>query len=63
MKWQLDDPADALHVMGFPPNSVPSQRAIRAKFRMLAMIFHPDSAYGDTARMSQLNAAIALLRD
>lgn len=53
---------DALHVLGFPPSSEPDTRTLRAKFRMLATIHHPDSHYGSHQRMSQLNAAIALLR-
>lgn len=53
---------DALHVLGFPPRSVPDQRALRAKFRMLAMIHHPDGPQGSHQRMSQLNAAMEMLR-
>lgn len=53
---------DALHVLGFPPRSAPDQRALRAKFRMLAMIHHPDSRHGSHQRMSQLNAAMEILR-
>ncbi|MFD2235003.1 J domain-containing protein [Phaeospirillum tilakii] len=53
---------EALHVLGFPPGAMPDQRTIRAKFRMLATIHHPDSRHGSHQRMSQLNAAIALLR-
>lgn len=51
----------ALHVLGFPPDSRPDRSAIRAKFRMLATIHHPDSPYGDHNRMSQLNAAMQIL--
>ncbi|GAB4193069.1 MAG: J domain-containing protein [Thalassobaculales bacterium] len=53
--------AEALFVLGFPPGSRPDRRVLREKFRMLAMIFHPDSPYGDGARMSQLNQAMQLL--
>lgn len=53
---------EALHVLGFPPGVVPEQRILRAKFRMLATIHHPDGRYGSHQRMSQLNAAITLLR-
>lgn len=53
---------DALYVLGFRENERPPKQAIKQKFRMLAMIYHPDSPYaGDTRRMSQLNQAIALL--
>lgn len=54
--------ADALHVLGFPPSAHPDERALRAKFRMLATIHHPDSSHGNHQRMSQLNAAMDLLR-
>jgi hypothetical protein len=54
--------SDALHVMGFTPNAKPDSRTIRAKFRLLATIHHPDSDHGDHQRMSQLNQAMALLR-
>lgn len=54
---------EALHVLGFPPNARPDKRTVRAKFRMLATIHHPDSHHGSHNRMSQLNAAMDLLRD
>jgi hypothetical protein len=54
---------DALHVLGFPPSSLPDPRKLRAKFRMLATIHHPDSLYGSHTRMSQLNQAMELLRN
>lgn len=54
--------ADALHVLGFPPNTNPDSRELRGRFRMLATVHHPDSAYGSHARMSQINAAMDLLR-
>jgi len=53
---------DALHVLGFPPSSDPDSRTLRAKFRMLATIHHPDSNYGSHQRMSQLNQAMEILR-
>lgn len=53
--------AEALHVLGFPPDANPDRETIRAKFRMLATIHHPDGEYGSHLRMAQLNAAIALL--
>lgn len=55
--------SDALHVLGFPPGMRPDRRAVRARFRMLATIHHPDSHYGSHMRMSQLNQAMELLRD
>lgn len=53
---------DALHVLGFPPTASPDQRMIRAKFRMLATIHHPDGPHGSHERMAQINAAMDLLR-
>jgi hypothetical protein len=55
--------SDALHVLGFSPGAKPDSRMVRAKFRLLATIHHPDSDHGDHERMSQLNQAMALLRD
>jgi hypothetical protein len=54
--------ADALYVMGFPPNARPDQKAIRARFRMLATIHHPDSGFGQHERMTQLNEAFFTLK-
>ena len=54
--------ADALYVMGFPPNARPEQRAIRSRFRMLATIHHPDSGFGHHERMTQLNEALSTLK-
>jgi len=53
---------DALHVMGFPPGSLPDDRAVKARFRTLATIHHPDSDHGNHNRMSQLNEAMSHLR-
>lgn len=53
---------DALFVLGFAPSQRPEMSAIRARFRMLATIHHPDSEVGDHERMSQLNDAMAYLR-
>lgn len=55
--------ADALHVLGFQPGASPDRRTVRAKFRMLATIHHPDSNHGNHHRMSQLNQAMEVLRD
>ena len=55
--------SDALHVLGFSPSAKPDSRMVRAKFRLLATIHHPDSDHGDHQRMSQLNQAMALLRN
>lgn len=53
---------DALYVLGFPPGKRPQRQELRARFRMLATIHHPDSHYGDHRRMSQLNTAMDILR-
>jgi|TARA_R110000796_G_scaffold63211_2_gene146009 hypothetical protein len=53
---------EALHVMGFAPSARPDLREIRTKYRVLAAIHHPDSNYGSHQRMTQLNAAMDLLR-
>ena len=55
--------AEALHVLGFPPGARPDRRTIRARFRMLATIHHPDSHFGSHLRMSQLNQAMEFLTD
>jgi len=54
--------AEALYVLGFLPDARPDSRTVRAKFRLLATIHHPDGAHGDHQRMSQLNQAMSLLR-
>jgi hypothetical protein len=54
--------ADALHVLGFAPESVPGAQEVRTRFRLLATVHHPDGRYGSHLRMSQLNAAMGLLR-
>ncbi len=54
--------ADALFVLGFPPASRPDTKTLNARFRQLATVHHPDGEHGCHHRMSQLNAAMALLR-
>ena len=53
--------SEALHVLGFAPGELPDRDAIRSRFRALATVHHPDSSTGTPLRMSQLNAAWALL--
>lgn len=53
--------ADARHIMGFAPSDRPDKAVVRARFRLLAAIHHPDGNYGSHQRMSQLNAAMDLL--
>ena len=52
---------EALPGLGLPPGSLPDQGTLRARFRMLATIHHPDGLHGNHKRMSQLNAAMELL--
>ena len=52
---------EALHVLGLSPGRVPGIGKLRARFRMLAAIHHPDSGYGSHERMSQLNSAMDIL--
>ena len=52
----------ALHILGYPPGAMPDRVSIRARFRTLATIHHPDSGYGSHDRMSQLNSAMEFLR-
>ncbi|MFA7430060.1 MAG: J domain-containing protein [Rhodospirillaceae bacterium] len=54
--------SEALHVLGFAPESDPDARELRGRFRMLATIHHPDGTFGNHDRMSQLNAAMDILR-
>lgn len=52
----------ALYVLGFPPGSIPDVGTVRLRFRRLATVYHPDGKDGSHQRMSQLNAAMELLR-
>ncbi len=54
--------AEALHVLGFPPNARPDRRELNARFRMMATIHHPDGTYGSHDRMAQINEAMDYLR-
>lgn len=53
---------EALHILGFPPGSLPDIKSLKNRFRTLATIHHPDSGHGSHDRMSQLNEAMAHLR-
>lgn len=52
----------ALYVLGFPPGSFPNQGEVRSRFRRLATVYHPDGKNGSHQHMSQLNAAMEMLR-
>ena len=54
--------AEALFVLGFPPFAQPDARHLKERYRLLARIHHPDGGFGDHGRMSQLNAAFAILQ-
>lgn len=54
--------AEALHVLGFSPDSDPDFAEIRSRFRTLAAIHHPDSGTGSHQQMAQLNQAVEVLR-
>lgn len=53
---------DALHILGFPPGSLPDGKSVKSRFRTLATIHHPDSGHGNHDRMSQLNEAMDHLK-
>ena len=57
----VSTPDEALHVLGFAPGENPDKAAVRARFRTLATIHHPDCPYGSHQRMSQINTAMQLL--
>lgn len=54
--------AEALFVLGFPPSAQPDARHLKERYRLLARVHHPDGGFGDHGRMSQLNAAFAILQ-
>jgi hypothetical protein len=54
--------AEALYVLGFPPNTRPDQKEIRSRYRMLATVHHPDSGFGHHDRMTQVNEALSVLK-
>ncbi len=53
---------EALHILGFAPGSHPDRKTLKARFRTLATIHHPDGEHGNHHRMSQLNEAMDHLR-
>ena len=53
---------DALHVLGFLPQSKPDISSVKARFRLLATARHPDNDFGNHQRMRQLNKAVGLLQ-
>lgn len=61
LRGGISSRSEALHVLGFAPTAVPDQKALRSRYRRLALVFHPDSPFGDHQRMSQLNEALEKL--
>ncbi len=53
--------ADARYVLGFPPSAALTKQTVKARFRLLSQIYHPDKTTGDTARMGQLIEASRFL--
>ncbi len=54
--------AEALYVLGLPPDAEPDEDTLNRRYRRLAAIHHPDSDQGEHRRMSQLNEAVRFLR-
>ena len=54
--------AEALHILGFPPEMRPDQKEIRSRYRMLAAAHHPDSGFGHHERMTQVHEALSVLK-
>ncbi len=50
----ISGPAEARYVLGFPPDARLDRRQVKARFRMLSQIYHPDRPTGDTRRMAVL---------
>lgn len=53
--------AQARYILGFPPSAILSRETVKARFRLLSRIFHPDKPTGDNQRMGQLIEANRLL--
>jgi DnaJ-domain-containing protein 1 len=61
LEGRITTPNEALYILGFAPDTNPDIQTIRARYRKLAGIHHPDSSVGNTTRMTQLNAALDFL--
>ena len=53
---------EALHILGFVSRWNPLVDMIKAHFRLMATIHHPNSGYLSHKRMSQINEAMDLLK-
>jgi len=63
LKNDVETRADALYVMGYHAMARPTAKDLRARFRLMATIHHPDSDHGSHVRMSQLNNAMTFLKN
>ena len=54
---------EARYVLGLPPDGRLDRRHIKARFRQLSQVFHPDKATGDTDRMGQILDASRFLEN
>ena len=52
---------EARYVLGLPPTLDLTRTIVKARFRLLSQIYHPDKETGDTARMAQLIEASRFL--
>lgn len=51
----------ARYVLGFPPDAALTRQRVKARFRLLTQVYHPDRATGDSRRMAQVIEATRLL--
>lgn len=54
---------DARYVLGLPPDGRLDRRHVKARFRQLSQVFHPDKTTGDTDRMGQILDASRFLEN
>ena len=54
---------EARYVLGLPPDGRLDRRHVKARFRQLSQVFHPDKTTGDTDRMGQILDASRFLEN
>ena len=54
--------AEALHVLGVPPETRPDQKETRSQHRMLATVHHPDKSFDHHGRMTQLHETLSVVK-
>ena len=54
---------EARYILGLPPDGRLDRRHVKARFRQLSQVFHPDKTTGDTDRMGQLLDASRFLEN